>query len=151
MDLFERMSRVASAELNYRMSQSVDPEEEINRTIMMLQEAVVKTRLALAKAPADQRNNIMQNLTNLEARLADIKARKDLLKSRAAAAIANEQLQSTISRLSTGSVMSAFERLEEKFLMIRAISQAAGESVDGELESQFAMLESRSDLVHPRC
>lgn len=146
MDLFERMSRVASAELSYRMSQSVDSEQEINRTIMMLQDAVVKTRLALAKAPADQRNNLMQNLTNLQAKLADIKARKDLLKSRAVAAKANEQLQSTISRLNTGSVMPAFERLEEKFLMIRAISQAAGESVDGELESQFAMLESGSDV-----
>jgi phage shock protein A len=146
MGLFERMSRVARAEANYIKSQSIDPEAEINRTISMLQDAVAKTRFALAKAPADQRSILTRNLTDLEIKLADIKVKKDALKSRAAAVRANESLQNTISGLNTGSAMSAFERMEEKVLMMEAKSQAARELIGADLEAQFAMLEFGSDV-----
>jgi phage shock protein A len=42
--------------------------------------------------------------------------------------------------------MSAFERMEEKVLMMEANSQAVGELAGVDLESQFAMLESGSDV-----
>ena len=103
-----------------------------------------------AKAQIDeqteQADTLKQNLTILENKLAEAKTKKDMLKSRAAAAKANEQLQSTISGLNTGSAMSAFDRMEEKALMMKAKSQISVEPADNDLDSQFAMLESGSDV-----
>jgi phage shock protein A len=62
------------------------------------------------------------------------------------AAKAQEQLQSQVSSLNTSSSMAAFERMEEKVLEAEARSQAAGELAGVDLESQFAMLESGSDV-----
>jgi phage shock protein A len=42
--------------------------------------------------------------------------------------------------------MAAFERMEEKVLMMEARSQSAAELAGADLESQFAMLESGSDV-----
>ena len=42
--------------------------------------------------------------------------------------------------------MAAFERMEEKVLMMEAKSQAASELAGADLESQFAQLESGSDV-----
>lgn len=105
--------------------------------------ATLKDQLDQQTAQVD---TLKRNLIALESKISEAKTKKDMLKSRAAAAKANEQLQSTISGLNTGSAMSAFERMEEKVLMMEAKSQAAGELVGGDLESQFAMLESGSDV-----
>jgi len=105
---------------------------------------------ATLKAQLDQQvsqvDTLKRNLIALESKISEAKTKKDMLKSRAAAAKANEQLQSTISGLNTGGAMSAFERMEEKVLMMEAKSQAAGELAGSDLESQFAMLESGSDV-----
>ena len=42
--------------------------------------------------------------------------------------------------------MAAFERMEDKVLMMEARSQSAAELAGADLESQFAMLESGSDV-----
>jgi phage shock protein A len=93
-----------------------------------------------------QVDTLKRNLIALESKISEAKTKKDMLKSRAAAAKANEQLQNTISSLNTGGSMAAFERMEEKVLMIEAKSQAANELAGNDLESQFAMLESGSDV-----
>ena len=105
--------------------------------------AQLKTQLDQQVSQVD---TLKRNLIALESKISEAKTKKDMLKSRAAAAKANEQLQSTISGLNTGSAMSAFERMEEKVLMMEAKSQAAGELAGSDLESQFAMLESGSDV-----
>jgi phage shock protein A len=105
--------------------------------------ATLKTQLDQQVSQVD---TLKRNLIALESKISEAKTKKDMLKSRAAAAKANEQLQSTISGLNTGSAMSAFERMEEKVLMMEAKSQAAGELGGADLESQFAMLESGSDV-----
>ncbi len=89
---------------------------------------------------------LKRNLIALESKISEAKTKKDMLKSRAAAAKANEQLQSTISSLNTGGSMAAFERMEDKVLMMEARSQSAAELAGADLESQFAMLESGSDV-----
>lgn len=93
-----------------------------------------------------QVDTLKRNLIALESKISEAKTKKDMLKSRAAAAKANEQLQSTISSLNTGGSMAAFERMEEKVLMMEAKSQSAAELAGSDLESQFAMLESGSDV-----
>ena len=65
-----------------------------------------------------------------------------MLKARAQAAQAQEQLQSAVSGLGTDNAMAAFERMEEKVQTLEARSQAAAELAGADLESQFASLES---------
>ncbi|HEY9749259.1 MAG TPA: PspA/IM30 family protein, partial [Allocoleopsis sp.] len=72
----------------------------------------------------------------------EAKTKKDMLKARAVAAKANEQLQNVIGNMSTSSAMGAFERMEDKVLQMEARSQAVAELAGANLESQFAQLES---------
>jgi phage shock protein A len=69
-----------------------------------------------------------------------------MLKARAQAAKANEQLQSAVGALGTSTAMGAFERMEEKVLQMEARGQAAAEIAGADLESQFAALESGGDV-----
>lgn len=85
---------------------------------------------------------LKRNLISLESKISEAKTKKDMLKARAAAAKANEQLQSTVNSMSTGSAMAAFERMEDKVLQMEARSQAAAELAGANLESQFLALES---------
>ncbi|MEM9540584.1 MAG: PspA/IM30 family protein [Cyanobacteria bacterium P01_E01_bin.42] len=93
-----------------------------------------------------QVQTLKKNLIALESKISEAKTKKDMLKARVQAAKANEQLQSTIGSLNTGGSMAAFERMEEKVLEMEARSQAAGELGGVDLESQFAALESGSDV-----
>ena len=206
MGLFDRISRVARANLNDIVSKAEDPEKILEQTIIDMQEDLVQLRQVVASAIASQKrsqqqqnqaqteaNNWQQraqlalqkgdenlarealvrrkthaetaaslkaqldqqsgqvdtlkrNLIALESKISEAKTKKDMLKARASAAKANEQLQGTVGRLGTGSAMAAFERMEEKVLQMEARSQASAELAGADLESQFAMLESGSDV-----
>jgi len=69
-----------------------------------------------------------------------------MLKARAQAAQAQEQLQSAVGNLGTNSSMAAFERMEEKVQSLEARSQAAAELAGADLESQFAALEGAPEV-----
>jgi len=89
---------------------------------------------------------LKRNLIALESKLAEAKLKKDKFKGQIAARKAQEQLQRTVGRMGTSTAMAAFERMEEKVLQMEARAQAAGELTGNDLESQFAMLESGSDV-----
>ncbi len=89
-----------------------------------------------------QVDTLKRGLMGLESKISEAKTKKDMLKARAAAAKANEQLQSAVNSNSTGSAMAAFERMEDKVLMMEAKSQAAAEIAGSNLEAQFAALSS---------
>lgn len=93
-----------------------------------------------------QVETLKRNLIALESKISEAKTKKDMLKARASAAKANEQLQSTIGRLGTSSAMGAFERMEDKVLEMEARSQAAHELTGNNLDEQFRLLESGSDV-----
>lgn len=105
--------------------------------------ATLKTQLDQQSTMVDQ---LKRNLIALEGKISEAKTKKDMLKARASAAKANEQLQSTVGRMGTGSAMAAFERMEEKVLQMEARSQAVAELAGADLETQFARLESGSDV-----
>jgi len=121
----------------------------------LAREALLRKK-AVAEAAATQKGHLEQqtaqvdslkkNLIALESKISEAKTKKDMLKSRAAAAKANEQLQGTIGRLGTGSAMAAFERMEDKVLELEARSQAGYELAGNNLEQQFALLEGGSDV-----
>lgn len=105
--------------------------------------AALKTQLDQQSATVDQ---LKRSLIGLESKISEAKTKKDMLKARASAAKANEQLQSTVSSMGTSTAMGAFERMEEKVLQMEAKSQAAAELAGADLESQFAALESGGDV-----
>lgn len=85
---------------------------------------------------------LRKNLIGLEGKISEAKTKKDMLKARASAAKANEQLQNSMGSMNTSGSMAAFERMEEKVLEIEARSQAAAELGGASLEAQFQNLES---------
>ncbi|MEM1426133.1 MAG: PspA/IM30 family protein, partial [Cyanobacteria bacterium P01_H01_bin.130] len=91
-------------------------------------------------------DKLKQNLVALESKISEAKTKKDMLKARATAAKANEQLQSSLSSMNTSSAMAAFERMEDKVLEMEARSEAAADLGGASLESQFAALESSGDV-----
>jgi phage shock protein A len=103
----------------------------------------LKTQLDGQRSQTDQ---LKKSLMGLESKISEARTKKDMLKARVSAAKANEQLQSTMGQLNTNSAMGAFERMEEKVLMMEAKSEAAGELAGTDLESQFAALEAGGDV-----
>jgi phage shock protein A len=124
-------------------------DENLAREALVRRKSVAEAAATL-KTQLDQQttqvDTLKKNLIALESKISEAKTRKDMLKSRAAAAKANEQLQNTIGRLGTSSAMGAFERMEDKVLEMEARSQAAYELTGNEIEQQFKLLESGSDV-----
>ncbi len=124
-------------------------DESLAREALVRRKTQVETATAL-KSQLDQQSTqvdqLKRSLIGLESKISEAKTKKDMLKARASAAKANEQLHSTMGRMGTSSAMGAFERMEEKILQMEAQSQAAYELGGADLESQFAALESGSDV-----
>lgn len=124
-------------------------DESLAREALSRKKVQLETATSL-KAQLDQQSatvdTLKRNLIALEGKIAEAKTKKDMLKARASAAKANEQLQSTVGRLGTSTAMGAFERMEEKVLQMEARSQAAAELAGADLESKFAALESGTDV-----
>ncbi|HEY9638733.1 MAG TPA: PspA/IM30 family protein [Coleofasciculaceae cyanobacterium] len=124
-------------------------DENLAREALVRKKANADTAATLKEqldAQNTQVDTLKRNLIALESKISEAKTKKDMLKARAAAAKANEQLQSTVGRLGTGSAMSAFERMEDKVLEMEARSKAAYELTGSNLEEQFKVLESGSDV-----
>jgi len=119
--------------------------DDLAREALNRKKVSTETANAL-KAQLDQQTaqveTLKRSMVALEGKLSEAKTKKDMLKARASAAKANEQLQSTLGRMGTSSAMGAFERMEEKVLQMEARSQAVAELAGADLESQFAALES---------
>ena len=97
---------------------------------------------AQVQAQDGQVESLKKSLVALEGKIAEAKTKKDMLKARAQAAKAQQQLQSAVGNIGTDSAMAAFERMEEKVEALEATGQAAAELAGSDLESQFAALES---------
>ena len=69
-----------------------------------------------------------------------------MLKARAQAAKAQQQIQSAVGDLGSKSAMAAFERMEDKVEALEASGQAALELAGVDLESKFAALEGDDDI-----
>jgi phage shock protein A len=124
-------------------------EDDLAREALTRRKTYQDTAAALnsqLNSQAGQVETLKRSLTALEAKIAEAKTRKDMLKARAQAAQAQEQLQSAVGRLGTNTSMAAFEQMEEKVQALEARSQAAAELAGADLESQFAALEGGNDV-----
>ena len=124
-------------------------EEDLAREALGRRKTCQDTATALntqLQSQAGQVDQLKKSLVSLESRIAEAKTKKDMLKARAQAAQAQEQLQSAVGSLGTNSSMAAFERMEEKVQTLEARSQAAAELAGADLESQFAALEGAPEV-----
>jgi phage shock protein A len=124
-------------------------DENLARQALIYKKSKAETAKALkpqVEQQGSQVNALKRQLKTMEEKFEQAKTKRDELNARLSAAKAQLQLQSTMSSLNTGGSMAAFERMENKVLMMEARSQAAAELAGADLESQFAMLESGSDV-----
>ena len=102
------------------------------------------------KSTLDQQSatveNLKRSLIQLESKISEAKTKKEMLKARSRAAKAQEQLEGIVGGMNTSSAAAAFERMEEKVMLQEARAQSAAELTGADLESQFAQLESGSDI-----
>lgn len=124
-------------------------DESLAREALQRKKTFTETATIL-KQQLDQQvtqvDSLKRNLIALESKISEAKTKKNMLKARATAAKAQEELQSTLSGIDTTSAMSAFERMEEKVLSLEARSQAIGELGGVGIEQQFAQLEAGSGV-----
>ncbi len=106
----------------------------------------VATLNSQLKGQEGQVEMLKRSLIALEGKIAEAKTKKDMLKARAQAAQAQQQLQSAVGNMGTNSAMAAFERMEDKVQALEASSQASAELAGADLESQFAALEGGDDV-----
>ena len=124
-------------------------EEDLAREALSRRKTYQETATALNAQLSSQTTQIdalKKNLMALEGKIAEARTKKDMLKARAQAAQAQEQLQSAVGSLGTNSAMAAFEQMEEKVQALEARSQAAAELAGADLESQFAALEGAPEV-----
>lgn len=118
--------------------------EALSRKKMQLEASnTLKTQLTEQVILTDQ---LKRNLVAIEGKISEAKLKKDMLRARASAAKANEQLQNSLSSMNSSGAMAAFERMEHKVVQLEARSQAAAEIGGASLDQQFAALESGSDV-----
>jgi phage shock protein A len=87
-----------------------------------------------------------KGMMGLESKIAEAKTKKDMLKARARAAQATEQITQAMGQINPNSATSTFDRMEEKVLEMEARSAASAELAGDSLEQKFAALEPGSDL-----
>jgi len=124
-------------------------EEDLAREALSRRKTYTDTAAALTQqlnSQAGQVETLKKSLLALESKIAEAKTKKDMLKARASAAKAQEQLHSAVSNLGTNTSMAAFEQMEEKVQGMEARSQAMAELAGADLESQFASLEGAGDV-----
>tara|TARA_Y100001968_G_scaffold230233_1_gene213054 strand:- start:442 stop:1218 length:777 start_codon:yes stop_codon:yes gene_type:complete len=93
-----------------------------------------------------QIEKLKKSLLLLERKIAEARTRKEMLKARAQAAKAQQQIQSAVGDLGGKSAMAAFERMEDKVEALEASGQAALELAEEDLESKFSALEGGDDI-----
>jgi phage shock protein A len=124
-------------------------DEDLARQALERKKTYADSSAAL-KAALDQQSveveKLKRILIQLESKLSEAKTKKEMLKARITTAKAQEQLQGMVQGMNSSSAMAAFERMEEKVLMQEARTQSIRELAGGDLESQFAKLESEGDI-----
>ena len=124
-------------------------DENLAREALNRRKTFAETATSL-KTQLDQQlgqiDSLKRNMTALESKISEAKTKKEMLKARARAAKASEQINQAMGRVDTSSAMGAFERMEDKVLQMEARSEAVAELAGDSLESQFAALESGGDV-----
>ena len=124
-------------------------EDNLAREALTRKKSYQETATAM-KASLGQQNAVVtqlkDNMRSLESKISEAKSKKDMYIARARSAKASERLQEMMGNLSTGSALSAFEKMEEKVMQLEARSEAIAELGTNDLEKQFLSLEGAGDV-----
>ena len=124
-------------------------EENLAREALTRKKTYQETATAM-KASLGQQNAVVtqlkENMRSLESKIYEAKSKKDMYIARARSAKASERLQEMMGNLSTGSALSAFEKMEEKVMQLEARSEAIAELGTNDLEKKFLSLEGADDV-----
>ena len=124
-------------------------EEDLAREALSRRKTFQETATSLVaqvQSQDAQVETLKKSLVALEGKIAEARTKKDMLKARAQAAKAQQQLQSAVGSIGSNTAMAAFERMEDKVEAMEAQSQAAAELAGADLESQFMALEGGDDV-----
>ncbi|WP_293336640.1 PspA/IM30 family protein [Microcoleus sp. CAWBG58] len=124
-------------------------EENLAREALTRKKSYQETATAM-KASLGQQNAVVaqlkENMRSLESKISEAKSKKDMYIARARSAASSERLQEMMGNLSTGSALSAFEKMEEKVMQLEARSEAIAELGTNDLEKKFLSLEAAGDV-----
>lgn len=101
-----------------------------------------------AQVEAQQKSvdQLKGHLNDLEAKIAEMNVKKDLLIARHRRAEAEKNIQNTMGKVGASSALSAFERMERKVNEEEAHATALGELNTDSLDDKFKKLEAHSDV-----
>ncbi|MFH7030556.1 MAG: PspA/IM30 family protein [Heteroscytonema crispum UTEX LB 1556] len=123
--------------------------EPLAREALTKRRAYQETANALS-AQIEQHNNVVaqmkKDMRTLELKISEAKTKKDMYIARARSAEASVRLQEMLDGVSPTSSLSAFERMEEKVLLLEAQSEALAQLSGDDLQKKFASLESKNDI-----
>ncbi|KAM7464958.1 hypothetical protein LguiB_012520 [Lonicera macranthoides] len=97
------------------------------------------------KTQFDQQKSVVENLVSntrlLESKIQEAKSKKDTLKARAQSAKTATKVSEMLGSVNTSSALSAFEKMEEKVMVMESQAEALGQLSSDDLEGKFALLE----------
>ncbi len=99
-------------------------------------------------AQSKQVEVLKEALNQLEAKIHEAEAKKDLLIARSRRARAETEIRTTLSGLDEGSALASFGRMEEKVNEQEARAAALGEVESDSVEKKFAALETADQVEH---
>lgn len=124
-------------------------EENLAREALTRKKSYQETATAMKASLGQQTavvSKLKENMRALESKISEAKSKKDMYIARARSAASSERLQEMMGNLSTGSTLSAFERMEEKVMQLEARSEAIAELGTNDLEKKFLSLEGADDV-----
>ncbi|MBI2755187.1 MAG: PspA/IM30 family protein [Chloroflexi bacterium] len=98
------------------------------------------------EAQASQVASLKDALRQLESKINEADAKKDLLIARSRRAKAETQIRTTLSGLDAGGALAGFERMEDKVMMQEARASALAELDTDTVEQKFALMEQESEV-----
>ncbi len=99
------------------------------------------------QAQSEQVDNLQKSLADLETKIGETKARRDLIVAKKNRAQTQESIQSAVGSLGSGmSATDKFDSLEDKIDDRLSKAEAAAELESSSLENQFRDLEAESGV-----
>ncbi|KAF8041559.1 hypothetical protein BT93_A0223 [Corymbia citriodora subsp. variegata] len=122
-------------------------EEDLAREALKRRKSYADNASAL-KAQYDQQKNVVDNLVSntrlLESKIQEAKSKKDTLKARAQSAKTATKVNEMLGNVNTSNALSAFEKMEEKVMVMESQAEAVSQLTTDDLEGKFALLEGSS-------
>jgi phage shock protein A len=124
-------------------------DENLAREALTRRKSYQETAKAM-QAQLEQQKDVVtklkENMRTLESKISEAKTKKDLYIARARSAQASHKINEMLGNVSTGSALSAFEKMEEKVMQLEAQSEALQELGTSDLEKRFAALEGGDEI-----